>query len=531
MSRSSFFKSPFFYFLYIVFLMLLVSGISYFYLLPESLRLDESQSIWQANRSFGALLEISARDVHMPLYNILLNNWIKVFGNNIFTNRILSLLFFILSIPSAFILTKFVTKKSSVGVYMATLFALSPFMNWFGSELRMYSMMVFFTIWGHYFFLKIFESRRQSSWFWLGYFAASLFGIYSHYFYILFILCQCIFFVCNQKHFAKGFKLNFLFLLIMLAAGVSPWILYVKYINTVGSQAPLLARPSTIDLFNVYSNHFFGFQVDSINSLILAMWPMFGILFLYFLQKRQVNLGKFVPTHINFLKEYSNKISTPFLAKPPTTDMLNSIVRSFPVRYFYLAIMAFAPTFLLFLLSITLRPVFLSRYLIMCLVPLFALLSSLLYSYKSKVLDFVKVLFVILMCTGLAVQTVSAETSVKENYRETINYIIANSNESDIVLISPPFTIYPFKYYYNGSAKLVTIPEWDLSTGIPAFTQANLDAQLSDAAAKYKRVFLVLSYDQGYEKNIKDSSDSRFSLTSSRTFSPKLNLYVYNIAK
>jgi mannosyltransferase len=467
----------------------------------------------------------------MPLYNILLNNWIKFFGNNIFTNRILSLIFFVLSIPSAFILTKFATKKSNVGAYMATLFTLSPFMNWFGSELRMYSMLVFFTVWGHYFFLRIFESKRQSSWLWLGYFASSLFGIYSHYFFILFILCQCIFFVFNQSHFAKSFKLNFLFALIMLGVGISPWILYVRYINTAGSQTPLLARPSTIDLFNVYSNHFFGFQVDSINSLILATWPMFGILFLYLLQKKTINLNKFVPNHFNLLKEYNGKIVTPFAPKSITSEAPETIIHSIPVRYFYFTIMAFVPTFLLFIISVTLRPVFLSRYLIMCLVPLFVLLASLLYSYRSKILDFVKIILLILMFVGLSVQTASAETAVKENYRETINYIIANSNESDIVLISPPFTIYPFKYYYNGSAKLVTIPEWDLSTGIPAFTQANLDTQLSDAAAKYKRVFLVLSYDQGYEKNIKDTADSRFRLISSQTFSPKLNLYVYDIPK
>jgi mannosyltransferase len=531
MFKFNFFNSRLFYILYLGFLIIVAIGISYFYLLPESLRLDESQSIWQANRSFKALLEISARDVHMPLYNILLNNWINIFGNNIFTNRILSLVFFVLSIPSAYILTKFASKKSSVGVYMATLFTLSPFMNWFGSELRMYSMLVFFTIWGHYFFLRIFESRRQSSWLWLGYFGASLLGVYSHYFYILFIICQGIFFVFNHKYFAKGFKLNFLFALIMLGVGVSPWLWYVRYINAAGSQTPLLAKPSTVDLFNVYSNHFFGFQVDAINSLILASWPMFGILFLYLLQKRNININRIISTQMDNMIELKNNIDTGSIKNQTENDNLDTSYLSFPVRYFYFGIMAFAPTCLLFFLSVTVRPVFLSRYLIMCLVPLFVLLASLLYSYKSKVLDFVKVFLVVLMCLGLGVQTVSADTVVKENYRDTVNYIIGNSTQDDIVLISAPFTIYPFKYYYNGSSKLATIPEWDLSAGIPAFTQASVDTQFVDVATKYKRVFLVLSYDQGYEKDIKQSADSKFRLTSSRTFSPKLNLYVYDVIK
>lgn len=495
--------------------------ISYNYLLPESLRLDESQSMWQANRPFMALLEISARDVHMPLYNILLNGWIGVFGNNIFTNRILSLGFYLASIPMTFWLGSIVTGKNKVGLYLATLFTVSPFMNWFGSELRMYSMMVFFTICSHIIFIKIFQSKKQKSLLWSLYLLVSLLGIYSHYFFILFIICQCVFFVVNQANFAKSFKLNFLFLLITLGVGVSPWILYVRYINTAGSQTPQLAKPSTVDLFNVFSNHFFGFQVDSINSLILAAWPLFGILCLYFLQKKQI------VQPASGINSFNDSITVPL---PPQKQKQNSS-NLFSSKYFYFGIMAFLPTVLLFAVSVLIRPVFLSRYLIMSLVPIYLILSSLLFSYKSVTNRLVKILIVILMCVALGVQIISPDTSAKENYRGTINYIISKAQKTELVAISAPFTIYPFYYYYNGSAKLVTIPPWDLSAGIPTFDEVLMNKQLDDFGKTYTRIYLVLSYDQGYEKKIKYAADSKFKLVEEKTFSPKLNLYVYDVVK
>jgi mannosyltransferase len=521
----------YFNFLFLTALMCIAAYISFKFFLPESLRLDESQSIWQANRSFLGLLEISARDVHMPLYNILLHNWIGVFGNNIFTNRILSLIFFLASIPMCFVITLLVTKQSRVGLYVATMFTFSPFMSWFGSELRMYSMLVFFTLCSHFIFLKILESKSLQSkvlskfgqvYLWGCYFIFSLLGLYSHYFFVLFIFCQMVFYVFNQKLYTPIARNYFLSIMAILALGISPWILYVRYINSAGSQTPLLIKPSTVDLFNVYSNHFFGFQADGLNSLILSTWPLFGVFCLYLLQKskskRDINGQVGQNTNSN-LTNFSTTIDS-------SKSKINSL---FSGPYLYLAIMAFLPTAIIFFVSLTFRPVFLSRYLIMCLVPTFVLLASLLYSHKGLWLNLIKFGLLGLVGAGLAIQIMSPDVAVKENYREIINYVINTSSGDDVVAVSAPFTIYPFYYYYNGSAKLVTVPEWDLSSGIPPFTLENLDKQFEEFAVQKKRMYLVLSYDQGYEKKIKEAADTKFKFVSTKTFSPKLNLYVYDL--
>jgi mannosyltransferase len=530
MNDIKFLKSPYFSFTYLVFLMSVVFVISNRFFLPESLRLDESQSIWQANRSLLDMLEVNARDVHMPLYNLLLHNWINFFGNNIFTNRLLSLSFFLVGIPMSFVVTRLITKRSEIGLYVATLFSFSPFANWFGNELRMYSMLVFFTLCSHYCFLRLYEAKKNNIFLWFNYFIFSLLGIYTHYFFILFIFCQLIFFLFNQHSFIKGAKFNFLLVYFALATLLSPWISYVKYINTAGSQTPLLARPSTVDLFNVYSNHFFGFQNDYNNSLVLSMWPLFGVLCLYFLQKRN-SQGTFIVTKNT--KSNSQQLIFDVVNKE---DQLNQTENQhklgsnlFSNKYIYIALMAFLPTAILFFVSVFLRPVFLSRYLIMCLVPTYIIIASLLFSFQGKIAYFLRFGLVAAMMLGLYVQIVSPDIVVKENYRGIINYVINQSQNTDVIAVSAPFTIYPFYYYYNGSAKLSTIPQWDLTTAIPEFTESNLALQMQDFKSKNNRLYLVLSYDQGYEQKIKTYADSNFKLLSQQTFSPKLNLYVYDL--
>ena len=68
-------------------------------LLDKSIRLDEAQSLWQTDHSYGRLLELISRDVHVPLYHVLLRTWRLVLGPDIVTARLLSLAFLLASVP------------------------------------------------------------------------------------------------------------------------------------------------------------------------------------------------------------------------------------------------------------------------------------------------------------------------------------------------------------------------------------------------------------------------------------------------
>ena len=85
-------------------LMILAAAFSVFVWMGQGLRLDEAQSIWQTSRDIGGVVEVIAKDVHMPLYFVALHYWELFFGTSELAIRSLSLLFFLLSIPVMFFL-------------------------------------------------------------------------------------------------------------------------------------------------------------------------------------------------------------------------------------------------------------------------------------------------------------------------------------------------------------------------------------------------------------------------------------------
>src|SRR4051812_12263171 len=126
-------------FFVVVGLVLMMAFVTYFSLnvfTHSSLRLDEAQSLFQTNRDIPGMLNLIAQDVHVPLYHTLLHFWQVLFGNDIYTARILSLVFFLATIPAVYLLAAYAFRRR-VGMFAALLVAISPFMNWYGSEARM----------------------------------------------------------------------------------------------------------------------------------------------------------------------------------------------------------------------------------------------------------------------------------------------------------------------------------------------------------------------------------------------------------
>ena len=101
----------------------------------------------------------------------------------------------------------------------------------------------------------------------------------------------------------------------------------------------------------------------------------------------------------------------------------------------------------------------------------------------------------------------------------------------DTVVISAPFTIYPFEYYYNGDAQINTLPIWNRqATGaIPAFNAKTLPQQVSQVSAHHHYVYLILSQNQGYEETIRQYFLHHYPQVSHKTYSPDLSLYVFRV--
>ena len=134
------------------------------------------------------------------------------------------------------------------------------------------------------------------------------------------------------------------------------------------------------------------------------------------------------------------------------------------------------------------------------------------------------------MLVFLQIQTASASSPIKEDYRDVSQYVSANASGRDVVVASTPFTVYPIEYYYTGQASLVTLPLWNrLQFGaIPTYTTSTLVQNLGSFNG-YEKLWLILSYDHGYQESMRIYMDTHYERLETREFSPGIALYVYRI--
>lgn len=472
----------------LVSLMIFVVLMSIFVFSHQSLRLDESQSLWQTSHSPTKILNIIAQDVHVPFYLVMLHFWQMFLGNGVYTSRILSLIFFLLSIPALYFLGKRMI-SAPVGLFAAIIFSISPFMNWYGNEIRMYSLMTLLAILSQYFFVGIYKARSRDSW--IGYFIVNLLGIFTHYFFFFILLVQAIFFLTHKNIFpAKSFR-RFIVIAIILILLFSPWVYYVRSIDTISNSAPLLVPPTTVNVFNTFSQFLFGFQDDHLNTILVSLWPL------------TVLLG--------FLALRENK------KNPPEISCL--------------ALAVLVPIAAAFAVSVALRPLFVSRYLILTIPSLYLFIGWIFSTYPRALRTAFTTILILAMLFGLTVEAASPSSPVKEDYADAAAYLSQNATAQDVIILSAPFTVYPVEYYYHGNAEISTLPIWNrfITGPIPAFNESALPQEVATLKGSHEKAWLLLSYDQGYAENIRIYMDTHLERIDSKTFSPGLTLYVYKL--
>lgn len=455
-----------------------------------SLRLDEAQSLFQTNRDVGGVLYLVGQDVHVPGYHILLHFWQLLFGNDIVTARLMSLVFFIALIPLTYWLASYAFSSRRIGLFAALLLTLSPFMEWYGSEARMYSMLAFFTVAHQLAFLKLYREGKPVHWVW--YVLTAIAGMYTHYFFAFVLLSDVIFYLAFRKGFAVRRSLpKFTLAAIAVATAIVPWLWYVTQLGFASNTQPSLTQPTSVDLFNTYAQFIIGFQVDALNTMIVSLWPIIVLLAFFALQKNH----------------------------------------RVPREALFFVMAAIIPVIGAFIISVTMRPFFQSRYLIVALPALVIFVSWALSMYPRIIAIVLRIVLVAAMLVLLTVQILNPNTPVKEDYREAVGYLNKHTTSRDVVILAAPFTIYPTEYYYNGPAKITTQPVWDRfkQGSVPAFDEKRLPGDIKTSTSSYQAAWVMLSYDQGYNEKIRRYMDGHYERTFGREFSKGLWVYSYKI--
>jgi hypothetical protein len=277
----------------------------------------------------------------------------------------------------------------------------------------------------------------------------------------------------------------------ILAIAFTPWILYVRSIDTISNAVPLLIPPTSVNVFNTFSQFIFGFQNDHLNTLLVSLWPL------------SVLLG--------FLALRENK--------------------RVPPEVIYLLLSVLIPIIAAFIVSITIRPLFVSRYLILTIPTLYLFIGWIFSTYPHKLRRIFATILIFGMLASLTVEAISPSAPVKEDYESAVAYLGANATAQDVIILSAPFTVYPVEYYYKGPTEIETLPIWNrfVSGPIPPFNEQTLPQQVAILKGSHEKAWLLLSYDQGYEQTIQVYMDTHFERIDKETFSPGLTLYVYRL--
>ncbi len=132
----------------------IVTGAFLRFATPSHLWLDESLTVEIARRPAGGLLDALRRDGSPPLYYLSLHVWIMMFGTGDVAVRALSGILSLVTLPVAWVAGRRVGRVAAMfgsgdantprraGIAALLLFACSPYAIRYGSETRMYSLVV-----------------------------------------------------------------------------------------------------------------------------------------------------------------------------------------------------------------------------------------------------------------------------------------------------------------------------------------------------------------------------------------------------
>ncbi len=173
--------------LVVLLLTLLALGLRLIRLANQPLWWDEGWSLFFATSGIREMLELTAVDIHPPLYYLVLHSWIRVFGPGVVSVRLLSVLLGTAAIPLLYAAGRRLAGHRG-GMLAGLLLAISPFHIFYSQEVRMYGLVTLLGV-AAFYFTTLWEARngRPGIGAWLGYVLAAMAALCTAY-YAAFLL-------------------------------------------------------------------------------------------------------------------------------------------------------------------------------------------------------------------------------------------------------------------------------------------------------------------------------------------------------
>ena len=365
-----------------------------------------------------------------PLYHFLLHFWMYL-GNNEFTIRMLSLITGTLAIPAIYFLAKELY-DDKVGLISAFLMGIVPIQVHFSQIARHYSLLILLTIISIYYFVRVLKDQTNTS-MWIGYLFFTFLCMYTHYYAFVIIITSNIVVLIVEKKLA--FYTKWFTSQIILAVSYIPWLSIMLYVesmrnrsltNSVSPNPQLIEIPKTFEYFSIGILHTFNSWAFDPIILIMAV-VLYASLFVLGLKALRDDPGKQSIIVLGFL---------------------------------------IIPILIAFLFGFKIK-VYSPRYLLHTAFAFYILIALALSKIKNKRIFVVSIACIFLISAGTIYPNSQYLNNLPKNdIPDIFEFIIENSEPTDIIVYPEMPTKLHFLYYYNNSLEFYSLPEdWDWNYG------------------------------------------------------------------
>lgn len=448
----------------------------------RSFWLDEATSVRQASWMLPLLFERMSKNVHPPLFHILIYNWARYVGRSEVAFRSFPLLFGLLAIPLAYWVGATIYNRR-VGVFSAAIVALSPYFIWYSQEARMYSPMVVFAMLSVGSLYRAMQTRT-SRW-WAAYTVSTTAGMFTHYFFAFLVVTQglyvLVFLVIQRGRNLGSLDLRtaswrrpwrvvsdypeaaaWLLTLVVVLLPHAWWIPKVLHhdeltggiYQSLSYGAPATAGWHFNDVILAASQALFGMHSDLAMRNLSAIWPL--------------------------------AITVAFL--------MSGRIRRLSSRTWYLIYMGVFGALMIAIIG-QWQPVYEVRYFTAVSVPLVILFARLLAEVRAPTLQVACAALLVVALVAYADQSYNADSIVKWDNREAVDIVYKGYQPGDVILVVPYYASSILEYYLPPNIYFAVRPVPIISpAGQPRNSPEQLAKDLSQQIGPARRVWLISSF-------------------------------------
>ena len=342
--------------------------------------------------------------MNMAVYHVLLNGWISALGSSEATIRMLSVLFAVMTVPALYAVGARLFSRR-VGVVAAVLLALNTALYSYAREARSYSLTLLLVLVASYFLVRA-AAQPQRRIFWAAYGVTAVLSVYAHFFAALVLVAHAVSLVAARRRLALP-RTTVAVTAGAIAVALVPVALYIAGGETGRTTDQATALSDVPDLFYWYAGS---------NRPLAALYVLAALAGCIVMWRR---------------------------------GDLSSWAFEFVIAWFVL------PIVLALVISATIDPLFVFRYLLVSL-PALLLLAAVGVAAIDKWLVRTGAL-VLLLAVSTRVQLACHPVCLTpvQDFRAVTAHLLARAGATDGIFFDPPYLKTAFVYYATRSGEAV----------------------------------------------------------------------------